>query len=368
MSSNITRRYLMEAGSGAVAVGILSSMTSRTKSQSSNELRVSVGGGDWGKANIKAYVKPFEAETGIKVTPISDDLTQAQIELMAVTNNVTVDVVGPGQGMAVSLATKGLLEKIDYSIFKKDDLDGIAEIAKKPWGVGALFYASVTVYNTEKYPAGKPRPNTWAEFWDVKGFPGVRTMMSGSYGSEGPWEEALLADGVTPDEIYPMDVERIFASLERIKPHVRKWWTSGSEIQQILRDKATDLTHSYDGRALLAINERAPLEINRNQSKLNWSYWAIPKGSPNLQNAQKFIEFASRADRQSAFVKLFPQGPSNSNAFKDIPDALARKLCTYPEYVEQSVAMNIDWYGEVGADGLTNTDRLIRCWNEWIFL
>lgn len=65
------------------------------------------------------------------------------------------------------------------------------------------------VYNTEKYPADKPRPSSWAEFWPVDKFPGVRLLETGEWGSEGPWEEALLADGVPVDQIYPMDIDRV---------------------------------------------------------------------------------------------------------------------------------------------------------------
>lgn len=38
--------------------------------------------------------------------------------------------------------------------------------------------------------------------------------------------------GVPADRLYPMDIDRIFASLDKIKPHIRKWWGTGSEIQQ----------------------------------------------------------------------------------------------------------------------------------------
>src|SRR5438309_6091061 len=53
------------------------------------------------------------------------------------------------------------------------------------------------------FPAGK-RPTTWAEFWDAKKFPGPRTLRAGVYGT-GAYEEALLADGVPMDKLYPMD-------------------------------------------------------------------------------------------------------------------------------------------------------------------
>lgn len=312
-----------------------------------------VGGGDWGKANIAAYVKPFQAETGVKVNPITDQTNLAQVELMVTTKNVTIDVANLNQGSAFAAAGKGYLEEIDYSIYKKEDLDGIIDFAKQPFGVAALIYSYVMVYNTEKFAASKRRPNSWSEFWDAQTFPGVRALLSGQQGSEGPWEEALLADGVAADAIYPMDINRVFASLDKIKPHIRKRWATGSEIQQIMHDKVADIVNSYDGRAALLISQGAPLEINRTQAKLNWDYWVIPKGSPNAQIAQKFIEFATRAERQAAFAQLIPYGPSNLNAYKLMPETVGRKLTSHPDYMASSIPLNMRWYGQIGSDGLS---------------
>ncbi|TIO74079.1 ABC transporter substrate-binding protein [Mesorhizobium sp.] len=366
MSLLMNRRRFIATTSSALAAGALSSPTIRASAQSSGELRAVVYGGDVGKAVIEAFVKPFEAQTGIKVTPITDDLGVGQLELMVTTNNVTVDVTPSPYGSAAPYFKKGLLEKIDYSIYKKAELDGILSFAKEPFGVAAYIYSYNMIYNTEKFPPNKPRPTNWAEFWDVEKFPGARSLVSGLYGIEGPWEEALLADGVTPDALYPMDIDRIFASLDKIKPHIRKWWTSGSEIQQMMHDKVVDVAQSYDGRANHLIDEGAPIELNRNQAKLQWEYWVIPKGSPNAQNAQKFIEFATRADRQAAFAQLIPYGPSNLNAFKLIPEKVSSKLASNPQYMASAIRTNGEWYAEAGSDGLTNSQRLIQRWNEWI--
>ncbi|RWK79850.1 MAG: ABC transporter substrate-binding protein [Mesorhizobium sp.] len=364
MRFSINRRRFMQLTSSAAAAGALS-VASRATAQSSDELRVVVGGGAWGKANIDAYVTPFQAETGIKVAPITDEVGLAQLELMVPQNNITVDVTVMSQGNAFIADSKGLLEEIDYSIYNKSELDSLIDYCKQPFGLASLFYSFNLVYNTERYPAGKPRPSTWADFWDVKGFPGVRFLRTGEDGL-GPWEEALLADGVGVDAIYPMDIDRVFHSLDKIKPHIRKWWQYGSEVQQLLHDTAGDLYQSYDGRALLSIDQGIPVEISRDQAKLQWDYWVIPKGIPNAQNAQKFIEFTSRADRQAAFTHLFPEGPTNRKVFKAIPEKLARKLPTYPDYMANSIVVDTRWYSEVGADGLRNTERLIQRWNEWV--
>lgn len=361
----LNRRRFVATASTALALGALP-LLPKIASAQSKEVRVTTHGGDAGKAIIEAMVKPFEAETGIKVTAITQDFEPAQLELMVNSNNVTVDVVALGGASAISFSQKGLLEPIDYSIYRKDDLDGILPDARQAYGVGQYVYGYVMVWNTDKYPAGKPRPTSWAELWDVKKYPGTRFLVAGQWGEEGAWEEALMADGVPIDKIYPMDIDRVFSTLDKIKPHVRKWWASGSEVQQIMRSGVGDLVQSYDGRAQLLIDQGLPLEINRKQSKIAWDYWAIPKGSPNAENAQKFIEFAMRADRQAAFSQLISFGPTNLNAFKTIPEQVAAKLASNPKYLENSLKINKAWYAEIGPDGKTNTTRLQERWNEWI--
>lgn len=361
MSFLINRRRLLQATSSALAVGALSSTTGRTATQSSGELRAVVGGGDFGKAFIEAYVRPFEAETGVKVTPITQNVPDTQVAMMVTTNSVSVDVTFVGN--VDMLVSKEYLEKIDYSIYQKKELDGIMDVCRHPFAVAPYLVSLNMVYNTGKFPVGSPRPTTWAEFWDVKKFPGVRSLSSIPYGA---WEEALLADGVPVDKLYPMDVDRVFASLDRIKPHIRKWWANGSEILQIMRDGVADLAQCLDGRAVFLIDQGAPIEINRNQAKLYWDYMAIPKGSPNVQNAQKFIEFVTRGDRQAAFAQLYPQAPSNRNAFAYLPEKVARKLCTYPDYSATSYLLDKKWYEETGSDGMTNLQRLTQRWNQWI--
>ncbi|WP_457813834.1 ABC transporter substrate-binding protein (plasmid) [Sinorhizobium meliloti] len=365
MSILINRRHFMQVTSSLVAVGALSSTASDARAASAGELKVNMSGGNWGDAVMEAYVKPFEAETGVKVIPVVADFSSTQIAMMVDTKNVSTDVVNLGQTNVDPLTAKGYLEEIDYSIWKKEELEAVAEYAKHPNGFASYVYSMNMAWNTKKFPSGKSRPTTWAEFWDVEKFPGVRSLTTGD-GGVGPWEEALLADGVPMDKLYPLDIDRVFASLDKIKPHIRKWWTSGSEVLQIMRDNIADVVQAYDGRIISLVDEGGPIEINRNQAKLMTDYWCIPKGSPNSQNAQKFVELTGRADRQAAFAKLIKQGPTNKNAYNTIPDDVARKLASHPEYTASSFPLNAKWYVEVGPDGKSNKERFAQRWNEWI--
>src|SRR5215470_2323160 len=45
----------------------------------------------------------------------------------------------------------------------------------------------------------------------------------------GPFEEALLADGVAMDKLYAMDVDRALKSPDKIRPSLTTWWKEGAE-------------------------------------------------------------------------------------------------------------------------------------------
>ncbi|MET3909906.1 putative spermidine/putrescine transport system substrate-binding protein [Bradyrhizobium sp. S3.3.6] len=367
MNQSVSRRRFVQGTSSLIAAGAMFSV-SRPAAASSGDLRLNMSAGNFGDAIMAAFVRPFEAETGVKVTPIYQDLRAAQVGLMVKNNSVTIDAVLVSQVTGLTLAGGGYLEQVDYSLHNPRELETTEGRCKHPFGFGSYLYSLNMVYNTKKFPAEKPRPTNWAEFWDATKFPGPRSLGNGQGGSPlpGPWEEALLADGVAMDALYPMDIDRVFASLDKIKPHIRKWWTTGAEILQVMRDGVADLVQSVDGRALSLIDNGDPIEINRNQAKLTFDYWIIPKGSPNVLNAQKFIAFTGRADRQAAFAQLFAQAPSNQRAYEQIPEKVARKLATYPEYMKTSFLVNGEWYVQTGADGLTNSQRLTQRWNGWI--
>ncbi len=48
-------------------------------------------------------------------------------------------------------------------------------------------------------------------------------------------EIALLADGVAPDKLYPIDADRAFKKLDTIKKQ-SIFWTTNSQSQQLLVD------------------------------------------------------------------------------------------------------------------------------------
>jgi putative spermidine/putrescine transport system substrate-binding protein len=329
------------------------------------DLYVQVGAGDWADANIKAFVQPFEKETGIKVVPVRGFLQLSQLKLMVESKNADLDVAIVDLSSVLAAAKNGWLEKIDYSIYKKEELDGMGETLND-YAVGSAYIAFVMAYSTKKYPEGTPHPTSWAEFWDTKKFPGSRTLRAGFLGTGGSMEEALLADGVPMDKLYPLDIDRAFRSLDKIKPAITKWWTEGAEGQELFADGVVDLGLAFDARIGSLMKQGAAVAIEWNQGKIQIDQWAIPKGSQNVAAAQRFIEFATRAERQGYWAELIPYSPTNLNALKHMKPETAKSLLIAPENRKKMYLRDEAWYNETNASGKTNIETLIDRWNKWI--
>lgn len=338
---------------------MLSALTLEVRAE---DLTIMISGGTFADAQIEAFVKPFEQESGITVKAIKSEMPAAKFKLAVESNSVDFDLCLKSEADGIMLERLGYVEPIDYSTFKPEELDGISEALRPSWGVGNITSSFVLASNTDTMKAA---PTNWAEFWDLKKFPGKRTLQA-FIGVQGPLEEALLADGVEPDKLYPLDVDRAFHKLDEIKPYIRKWWTSGNDALQLFNTGAADAGMNFDGRVYVLQAEKRPVTLTFNQAKYYAVYWTIPKGAPNKEAAQKFVEFATRAKQQAAMSEISGYAPANVNAMQFLPEEKAKKLVTYPANMKTAYKLNGDWYATVGDDGKTNAERVQERWNIWL--
>ena len=190
------------------------------------------------------------------------------------------------------------------------------EAYRSPYSVAYEFYSSVLAYSQKKYPEGRT-PNSWADFWDVKKFPGRRALRNHPIAT---LEAALMADGVAPDKLYPLDVDRAFKKLEEIKPHITVWWTSGAQSAQLLNDGEVDMVMAWNGRVSALAKEGAKVAFTYNQGILQSTSLCILKGAPNLATAVKLPQRGrrSRPPGQSAAAhRLRPGQPEGLRDRRD---------------------------------------------------
>ena len=106
-----------------------------TAALSAQALTVVVGGGLQGDGAIKAFVEPFEKETGIKVNVVRDQATTASVKLKAQSGNMDFDVAGFSPAGGTILSRSALLEPVDYARFNKGVIDRLSPVSRKAWGV-----------------------------------------------------------------------------------------------------------------------------------------------------------------------------------------------------------------------------------------
>src|SRR5262249_45869835 len=198
-------------------------------------LYVNSWGGSFTAAQDAAYFKPFTALTGIQirtVTPVS----YAKIKAQVLAGRYEFDMTSINSMQWLRASREGLAEPIDWTIFKKGTLPPDAIVATGH-GVASNIQGTNLCYRRDKFPNGGPR--SWADFWDVKTFPGARGLCIND--SPRTLIFALLADGVPADRLYPLDIDRAFKKLDQIKPHIKVWWRGGNQSQPLNRDGEVDI-------------------------------------------------------------------------------------------------------------------------------
>ena len=324
---------------------------------------VTAGGGAYGKSQVEAYFKPFMKETGIEVHATLSGLSLAQKKAQVQTGNVTADLVSLGFADVEIMSKNGWLVPIDYSQFRKEDLDGIDPVDRHKYGMGFIYWAEVMAYRKDIFSGGN-HPKNWTEFWNAKKFPGQRAF--GDPGYRYSFEFALLADGVPIDKLYPLDIDRAFRSLSKIRKDVVAWWgKSAAQPAQLINDKEVVLCSVANGRIKAVVESGAPVGVNWNQGMLYHTAYGIMKGAKNVEDTMKLLAFVARPESQARMAEIVAYGPTNKNAFKLIDAKVAANLPSNPAYRKNMFVKNDAWWVAESAPGKSNRQLVIEKWEKW---
>ena len=149
--------------------------------------------------------------------------------------------------------SEGLFEKLDWSAI--GGKDHYLPQAVSDCGVGAGVASLVLAWDRDKFPA---TPG-WADFWDVAKYPGKRGLHRGVRGN---LEFALIADGVSPGDVYKVlatseGVDRAFRRLDQLKPYI-VWWHDDAEAARILASGDVLMTSASAPAIAAGEPDRAP--------------------------------------------------------------------------------------------------------------
>ncbi|WLA84834.1 ABC transporter substrate-binding protein [Bradyrhizobium elkanii] len=318
----------------------------------SGEVRIASFGGTLQEAQRQAFFEPFENATGIKVRIVpAPDIVK--VKAMVESGNIELDVVHSDLTATAYLMKAGdYLEKIDYSLVD----DGVGKLYRHEYELDFFVYAQVMAYRTDAFE--RAAPASWADFWDTKKFPGDRAMY-GMGAGDPELEFALMAAGVAPEGLYPLDVDGALASYDNIKKSVAKWWQLPAQAIQLLADREVTMTTVYNGRMEAMQAQGLPAAICWNQGLARRDGWLVPKGAKNKVNAMKFIAYSTMPIPQARFALAITYGPVNESAFRYLPPERLSVLPSSPEIRKQLVPFNYNWWS-------ANRETAIAKFAKWL--
>lgn len=299
------------------------------------EITVTSWGGEYQNAQQRAIFEPFERLTGATISVAATDIEslKSQVEASAVKWDVC-DVLLED---VLPLANLGMLEELDYDIIQTT---GIDQGIRFDHAIGSAYYSTILAYRPPAWPE-RAAPAGWGDFWDLERYPGTRGLHRQA---QTTFEFALIADGVGVRELYPLDVARAIASLERIREAVTLWWEQGAQPAQLLNTGDIDMVAAWHSRIERVRQDGVLAGIQWAGGALSGDGWVIPKGSANREVAMDFINFATRPEVCAAFAALVPFGPVNSGAFDLMDPEVARLAPSFPENRKQQFIINFDWW------------------------
>ncbi len=308
-------------------------------------------GGALQDAERKAYFELAAKHQGLTVKEDTmDGLAAVRAQVMS--GKPKWDVVELASNDCVMAEAQGLTEPLDYSVINKD---GVAEnLYGKNW-IASNAYSTVLAWTTEE-DAAKPR--TWTDFFNPE-IKGPRALYRQPYTT---LELALIADGVSPKALYPLDADRAFKVLQRIKPQVVNWWSSGSDSAQLLRSREVDFLSIWASRADELKHSGAKVDYTYDQALLDYDCVVVPKGAPNKAQAMKLIAQIMSPESQATLVTLIPNPPINSKAYDTgiIPADMAARLPTAPANVDKVAFFDPRWWQDHQAELQQRFDLFIQ--------
>ncbi len=341
-----TRRTLL-AGAAATALPF------SARGQGANDLKGTTvvftsWGGAYQEAEKVSYCEPFEKATGAKVVQ-DGPMNVAKFRAMAASGTPDWDVVDVTGGFLEVAIKDGLLEKIDPKLVHLDRID---PRFVSDYGVGCIVWSYNLGFSTTAFPNGAPK--AWADLFDLKKFPGKRTLLDQPVAS---LEVALLAEGVTPDKLYPLDVDRAFKKLDTIKGQT-VFWTTNSQSQQLFVDREVVAGIILNGRVYDAAQKGAKIDLSWEQNIQAVDYLVVPKGSRNRNAAMRLIDTMTVAENQTRVANMIAYSPTNLAALKGIDPKIEPWLCTTPENLKRGFVMSQAYWRD-------NLAKLTERWTAW---
>jgi putative spermidine/putrescine transport system substrate-binding protein len=316
-----------------------------TVAQADDALTVVGWGGNWDKAYKAGVWDKYTEKTGKKIVLEEWDGALAKVRAQVQSGSITWDVVSP-EAPAVEIGcAEGLFVPLPQDV--TGDPAKYLPGTIHECGVASDTWATILAYNADSIKGEGPK--SWADYWNVEKFPGKRGMLAQA---QYTLENAMMADGVPAGKVYeelrkPGGVDRAFAMLDKIKPHV-VWWTTSTQAVQNLASGEVVMTDQYNARITNdTVNEKKNYVIVWEAGFFyGTDMWAVVKGSPNEKEALELLKWFSIPENQAGFSKLYAYGTGRVEAADYIPEDWKKNLPTSPDHIKHAASYDTAFWVE----------------------
>jgi putative spermidine/putrescine transport system substrate-binding protein len=338
----------------AGAAGILTRpalLRAQTVPPKPDRIVVNASGGAMNAIYRRSYFAAFERLHGIRVVDTSP-ADFGKLRAMVEGGNPEWTVTEIGGQDAFRAKEMNLVEPIDTTVV---DRSNYPETARDSHIFTASAYATALGYRTDAFPNGS-QPKGWAEFWDVRRFPGPRALRNHPADN---LEFALLADGVPLDRLYPIDMDRAFRKLDEIRPHVTVWWSTGAQPAQLLVDREVVLASGWNGRFYELTRRGAPIATEFTGGSLKSGSFGIPRGTRQAYWGQRMLQVMTDPALQAVYATELGYPGLNRRTMDFVPAELHPLMCTAPGNIEKQFWLDVAWW-------TANAQQAQERWNRWM--
>lgn len=304
-------------------------------------------GGAGQDAQIQAWQVPYTQEhpnvTFVNTSPPDVAQVKAQVESGA----ILWDVIATAP-YAAEQNCGTLFEPLDIELtVPEEDLvpGSVGECYTANW-----INATPLAYRTDAFPEGEG-PESIEDFFDTEKFPGQRGFVTNL--QNGILEYAAIADGVDPEELYPLDVDAALEKLEEIRS-VTTFAPNVGALQQAVSSGQVDMFFLPDSRLVPLMKEGTDITVVWDVTVASINAFAVPKGSTKKEVVEEFMAAVMEPEQVAKISELLGVAPINTKAEPEL-DEFASTVEVYNEEVNPGITVlqDIPWYTENFNDAST---------------
>ena len=154
-------------------------------------------------------------------------------------------------------------------------------------------------------------------------------------------------------------VDRAFAKLDEIKPHVVKFWSAGAEPIQLIAEGEAYMGVAWNGRIKVMQDEGVDAVMVWQDANTDSSYYGIPVGCDNKNAAETYLSAWANPEWVANWANDIPYPGFVAGLMENLDPQVAANMPTNPDNAAKSFLTDWAFWGQ-------NRENLEERWIEWL--